>query len=87
CKEKSPPYTLGRNWVNTYAIRNTKLLSGIEDSHHVPSDAMHNPSQPLKVRKTLFQNSRRYTHFYRLCHSEVVGIEKEALSSSLRSLN
>nr|GFC36238.1 hypothetical protein [Tanacetum cinerariifolium] len=26
---------LGRNRVNTYAIRNTKLLSGIEDSHHV----------------------------------------------------
>nr|GEU48151.1 putative ribonuclease H-like domain-containing protein [Tanacetum cinerariifolium] len=37
----------GRNWVNTYAIRNT-LLSGIEDSHHEPSDAMYNPSQPLK---------------------------------------
>ncbi|GKC20429.1 hypothetical protein Tco_1022579 [Tanacetum coccineum] len=34
--------------VNTYAIRNTKLLSGIKDSHHGPSDAMHNPSQPLK---------------------------------------
>ncbi|GJU97236.1 hypothetical protein Tco_1326507 [Tanacetum coccineum] len=33
----------GRNRVNTYAIRNTKLLSGIEDSHHGPSDAMHNP--------------------------------------------
>ncbi|GJV02210.1 hypothetical protein Tco_1335779 [Tanacetum coccineum] len=26
-----------------------KLLSGIEDSYHGPSDAMHNPSQPLKV--------------------------------------
>ncbi|GKB18721.1 hypothetical protein Tco_0852644 [Tanacetum coccineum] len=38
-----------RNRVNTYAIRNTKLLSGIEDSHHGPSDAMHNPPQPLKV--------------------------------------
>ncbi|GJS13701.1 hypothetical protein Tco_0408173 [Tanacetum coccineum] len=25
-----------------------KLLSGIEDSHHRPSDAMHNPPQPLK---------------------------------------
>ncbi|GJR17045.1 hypothetical protein Tco_0965572 [Tanacetum coccineum] len=30
-----------------------KLLSGIEDSHHGPSDAMHNPSQPFKVEKTL----------------------------------
>nr|GEV32335.1 hypothetical protein [Tanacetum cinerariifolium] len=76
----------GRNRVNTYAIRNTKLLSGIEDNHHVPSDAMHNPSKPLKVEKTLFQNSRRYTDFYRLSHSELVDIEKEALSSSLRSL-
>ncbi|GKC39123.1 hypothetical protein Tco_1051507 [Tanacetum coccineum] len=43
-----------RNRVNTNAIRNTKLLSGIEDSHHRPSDAMHNPSHPLKVsQKTL----------------------------------
>ncbi|GJS62056.1 retrovirus-related pol polyprotein from transposon TNT 1-94 [Tanacetum coccineum] len=25
-----------------------KLLSGIEDSHHGPSDAMHNPPQPFK---------------------------------------
>ncbi|GJS31003.1 hypothetical protein Tco_0491623 [Tanacetum coccineum] len=25
------------------------LLSGIEDGHHGPSDAMHNPSHPLKV--------------------------------------
>ncbi|GKD80140.1 hypothetical protein Tco_1342761 [Tanacetum coccineum] len=25
------------------------LLSGIEDSHHGPSDAIHNPPQPLKV--------------------------------------
>ncbi|GJW96919.1 hypothetical protein Tco_0178727 [Tanacetum coccineum] len=51
-----------------------------------PSDAMHNPSQPLKVGKTLFQNSRRYTHFYRLSHFELVDIEKVALSSSSDSL-
>ncbi|GKD81007.1 hypothetical protein Tco_1347846 [Tanacetum coccineum] len=72
----------GRNRVNTYAIRNTKMLSGIEDSHGA-SDAMHNPSQPLKVGKTLFQNSRRFAHFYQLSHSELVGIEKVALNSSL----
>ncbi|GJV35916.1 hypothetical protein Tco_1408393 [Tanacetum coccineum] len=31
-----------------------KLLSGIEDSHHGPSDVMHNPPYPLKVsQKTL----------------------------------
>ncbi|GKA97133.1 hypothetical protein Tco_0825027 [Tanacetum coccineum] len=39
-----PSLHLGRNRVNTYAIRNSKLLSGIKDSHHGPSDAMHNPS-------------------------------------------
>ncbi|GJR84636.1 hypothetical protein Tco_0155421 [Tanacetum coccineum] len=33
-----------RNRVNTYSIKNTKLLSGIEDCHNGPSDAMHNPS-------------------------------------------
>ncbi|GJW28732.1 retrovirus-related pol polyprotein from transposon TNT 1-94 [Tanacetum coccineum] len=38
--------------VNTYAIRNTKLLSGIKDSHRGPSDVMHNPPQPLKVTST-----------------------------------
>ncbi|GJX54820.1 hypothetical protein Tco_0283189 [Tanacetum coccineum] len=48
------PSHRGRNRVITYAIRNTKLLSGIEDSHHGPSDAMQNPPQPLKVsQKTL----------------------------------
>ncbi|GJU04875.1 hypothetical protein Tco_1121305 [Tanacetum coccineum] len=53
-KRKKLSLHLGRNRVNTYAIRNTKLLFGIEDSHHGPSDAMHNPSQPLKVsQKTL----------------------------------
>nr|GEU62541.1 hypothetical protein [Tanacetum cinerariifolium] len=32
---------LGRNWVNTYAIRNTQLLSGIEDSRHVTQIVTH----------------------------------------------
>ncbi|GJS22232.1 hypothetical protein Tco_0450864 [Tanacetum coccineum] len=59
----------------------------MKSRRHGPSDAMHNPSQPLKVGKTLFQNSRRYTHFYRLSHSKLVDIEKVALSSCLRSLN
>ncbi|GKB57679.1 threonine--tRNA ligase, mitochondrial 1-like protein [Tanacetum coccineum] len=61
------------------------MLSDIEDSHG-PNDAMRNPSQPLKVRKTLFQNSWRFTHFYQLSHSELVDIKKVALNSSLRSL-
>ncbi|GJR56414.1 hypothetical protein Tco_1406935 [Tanacetum coccineum] len=49
-----------RNRVNTYAIRNTKLLSGIEDSHHGPSDAMHNPPQPLKVDPHGFEDTYKY---------------------------
>nr|GEV34782.1 retrovirus-related Pol polyprotein from transposon TNT 1-94 [Tanacetum cinerariifolium] len=33
----------GGNWVNTSAVRITKIIAGIEESHHGPSDAMHNP--------------------------------------------
>ncbi|GKB91470.1 hypothetical protein Tco_0963742 [Tanacetum coccineum] len=43
-------------------LRNTKLLSRIEDSHHGPSDAMHNPPQPLKVEKTLVSKLTEITH-------------------------
>ncbi|GKC46829.1 hypothetical protein Tco_1064551 [Tanacetum coccineum] len=62
-KRKKPSLRLGRNWVNTYAIRNTKLLSGIQDSHHGPSDAMYNPPQPLKdSQKTLISFLTEITH-------------------------
>ncbi|GJR65745.1 ARID DNA-binding domain-containing protein [Tanacetum coccineum] len=59
-----------------------KLLSGIEDSHHGPSDAMHNPPQPFKVRKTLVSKlTRRYTHFYRLFSLlSLVVIEKRVVA-------
>ncbi|GJS30507.1 hypothetical protein Tco_0491127 [Tanacetum coccineum] len=30
-KERSPPHNLGRNWVNTYAVRITMLIADIED--------------------------------------------------------
>ncbi|GJS09639.1 hypothetical protein Tco_0366435 [Tanacetum coccineum] len=40
--------TLGRNQVNTFAIRITKMIVGIKDKHRGPSDVMHNPSQPFK---------------------------------------
>ncbi|GJR57848.1 gypsy/ty3 retroelement polyprotein [Tanacetum coccineum] len=43
----------GKNRVNSYAIRITKIISGIEDRHHGPSDAMHNPSKPLKVSQKI----------------------------------
>ncbi|GKB06970.1 hypothetical protein Tco_0835203 [Tanacetum coccineum] len=48
--------------VNTYTVGNTKLLSDIEDSHG-PSDAMHNPPQPLKVsQQTLVSFLTEITH-------------------------
>ncbi|GJW83306.1 hypothetical protein Tco_0156451 [Tanacetum coccineum] len=56
-----------RNRVNTYAIRNTKLLSGIEDSHHGPSDAMHNPPQPLKVFPMVAAAGPRRVRFMATC--------------------
>ncbi|GJZ27417.1 hypothetical protein Tco_0571670 [Tanacetum coccineum] len=30
-KERSPPHNLGKNWVNTYAVRITMLIADIED--------------------------------------------------------
>nr|GEY87639.1 hypothetical protein [Tanacetum cinerariifolium] len=70
--------------VNTYVIRNTKPLSGIEDSRHGPSDAMHNASLTTQGPSTdcCFISHGDYTHFYRLCHSELVDIEKVARSSA-----
>ncbi|GKF15126.1 hypothetical protein Tco_0056588, partial [Tanacetum coccineum] len=84
-KKEALHTTLGKNQVNTYAIRITKMMSGIEDSHHGPSDAMHNPSQPLKVsQKILVSFLTEIKHvIYRLSHSELVGIKKVAVSSSL----
>ncbi|GKB50041.1 reverse transcriptase domain-containing protein [Tanacetum coccineum] len=38
-----------RNRVNSYAARITKMIADIEDRHHGPSDAMHNPPQPLRI--------------------------------------
>ncbi|GJT87655.1 hypothetical protein Tco_1069372 [Tanacetum coccineum] len=53
-----------------------KLFSGIEDSHHGPSDAMYNPPSHSKSERLCFKTHGDYTHFYRLSHSELVGIEK-----------
>ncbi|GJZ68647.1 hypothetical protein Tco_0631887 [Tanacetum coccineum] len=64
-----------------------KLLSGIKDSHHGP--VMH--AQPLSATQGLstdscFISHGYYMHFYRLSQSELVGIEKVAVRSSLRLL-
>ncbi|GJZ40557.1 zinc finger, CCHC-type containing protein [Tanacetum coccineum] len=44
------------------------------------------PNHSRSLNRLLFHFSRRFTHFYRLSHSELVDIEKVAVSSSLRSL-
>ncbi|GJU44102.1 hypothetical protein Tco_1201368 [Tanacetum coccineum] len=44
------------------------------------------PSHSRSLNRLLFHFSQRFTHFYRLSHSELVDIEKVAVSSSLRSL-
>nr|GEU32289.1 retrotransposon protein, putative, unclassified [Tanacetum cinerariifolium] len=64
--------------VNTSTVRNTKLLSGIEDNRHGLSDTMHKPSlatQGLLI-DSCFTSHEDYTYFYRVSHSELVGIEK-----------
>ncbi|GJY24080.1 hypothetical protein Tco_0397738 [Tanacetum coccineum] len=37
-----------RNWVTTYVVGITWLITDIEDKYHKPSDTLHNP-QPLKI--------------------------------------
>ncbi|GJZ31491.1 hypothetical protein Tco_0576538 [Tanacetum coccineum] len=48
---KERKYTV--SMTKTKAARNTKMLSGIKDSHHRPSDAMHNPPYSLKNIKVI----------------------------------
>ncbi|GJT23724.1 hypothetical protein Tco_0893661 [Tanacetum coccineum] len=56
------------------------MILVLKSSHHGPSDAMHNPSQLLRLLS-------KSTGFYRLSHSEIIDIEKVAVRSSLRSPN
>nr|GEZ56028.1 hypothetical protein [Tanacetum cinerariifolium] len=42
-EKKEASLHLDRNRVNTSAVRITKMIADIEDRHHRPSDAMHNP--------------------------------------------
>ncbi|GKF43631.1 hypothetical protein Tco_0130183, partial [Tanacetum coccineum] len=46
--------------VNTYAVRNTQVLSDIEDSHG-PNDAMHNPlpATQIDIEKVALSSSLR----------------------------
>ncbi|GJS50340.1 hypothetical protein Tco_0600461 [Tanacetum coccineum] len=44
------------------------------------------PNHSRSLNRLLFHFSRRFTHFYRLSHSELVDIEKVAVRSSLLSL-
>ncbi|GJU17176.1 hypothetical protein Tco_1145142 [Tanacetum coccineum] len=63
CRERSPPYTLGRNWVNTYDIRNIQLIAGIENSHHGPSDAQPSQATQASLKRSLFHFSQRLNTF------------------------
>nr|GEU58127.1 hypothetical protein [Tanacetum cinerariifolium] len=57
-------------------------------NRHGPNDAMHNPYLATQSLSTdsCFISYEDYMYFYRLSHSELVGIEKVAVCSSLRSL-
>ncbi|GJX24425.1 hypothetical protein Tco_0228870 [Tanacetum coccineum] len=47
--KKEALHTLRQKPRNAYAIRITKLIAGIKDSHHRPNDAMHNPPKLLRL--------------------------------------
>ncbi|GJV15115.1 hypothetical protein Tco_1360438 [Tanacetum coccineum] len=72
-KRKKPSLHVGRNQVNTYAIRNTKLFSGIEDNHYGPSDTMHNPSQPLKINTMVVMAIEELKDLTSLSLDELIG--------------
>ncbi|GJS44456.1 hypothetical protein Tco_0569499 [Tanacetum coccineum] len=58
----------------TFAVRNNKVLSDIEDCLG-PSDDLHKTPPIYSIsQKDLFQYSRRYSHLYRRSHSEFVDI-------------
>nr|GEU74590.1 hypothetical protein CTI12_AA123990 [Tanacetum cinerariifolium] len=62
------------------AIRNTKLLYGIEDSHHGSSDTMHNPPQPLKGRKAHSYCDLRIADI----HASGLDLKQKGTASTLR---
>ncbi|GJR25960.1 hypothetical protein Tco_1102192 [Tanacetum coccineum] len=57
-----------------------KLLSGIEDSHHGPSDAMHTPPQPLKVIPMVAAAGRDKSRFIATC-SYSTDIRKDTMKA------
>ncbi|GJY30980.1 hypothetical protein Tco_0414475 [Tanacetum coccineum] len=65
----------------------TKMMFGIEESHHGPSDASTNLPQPFTfLLINSYFLSRRLTCYLLTFHSEKVDIENVAVNSSLRSL-
>ncbi|GKC11592.1 hypothetical protein Tco_1008374 [Tanacetum coccineum] len=75
------------NQVNTYAIKNTKLLSVLKIVIMDPV-MQSQPSPATQGRKdSCFKTHGDYTHFYDYhTNSKIIDIEKVALSSSLQSL-
>nr|GEX61036.1 hypothetical protein [Tanacetum cinerariifolium] len=67
--------------------RDIPLVSVEVLSRHGPSDVMYNPSLATQglSSDSCFNSHGDYMHFYRLSHSELVGIEKVTVCSSLRS--
>ncbi|GJT80265.1 hypothetical protein Tco_1054607 [Tanacetum coccineum] len=51
-KERSPPHNLRQKPGQYIIYQNHKMIAGIEERRHGPSDAMHNPSQPFGFLST-----------------------------------
>ena len=76
-KERSPPHNLRQKPGQYIIYQNHKMIADIEERHHGPSDAMHNPSQPLEflLKETCLICHGDTHDFYWLSHSELVDIE------------
>ncbi|GKC29033.1 hypothetical protein Tco_1036327 [Tanacetum coccineum] len=58
-----PSIPLGRNWVNTYAARITKMIADIEDRHHGPINieqvAVSSSLRLLEPKRTIESRAKR----------------------------
>ncbi|GJS34171.1 hypothetical protein Tco_0532553 [Tanacetum coccineum] len=73
CKESSPPHNLGRNRVNTYAVRISMLIADIEDDIMDPVMWQSAPASDYSNRNALIDsqavNKSSYDLSMRLCQN------------------
>ncbi|GJW60371.1 hypothetical protein Tco_0109706 [Tanacetum coccineum] len=91
-KKEDPPFTLlGRNQVNSYAARITKMIADIEDRHHGPIDIEHGGKSAIaspiiepkrtiescRPRDRLIYSHRTISYSPYLSHNDILKMDDE----------